>query len=82
MDARKNPRDAAGALALAREVDEIYAAKGKRVVHIDLRKEKPDPATLKALLLGPTGKLRAPTLRIGRTLIAGFDEDTYRKLFA
>jgi arsenate reductase-like glutaredoxin family protein len=68
------------ALALLRDVDEIYASKGKHVVHLDLRKEKPDAATCKALLLGPTGNLRAPTLRKGRTLIVGFDEATYAKL--
>ena len=68
------------ALALLRDVDEVYASKGKQVVYLDLRKEKPDAATLKALLLGPTGNLRAPTLRKGRTLIVGFDEATYTKL--
>jgi hypothetical protein len=31
-------------------------------------------------MLGPTGNLRAPTLRVGRTLLVGFDEDTYRKV--
>jgi hypothetical protein len=29
---------------------------------------------------GPTGNLRAPTLRVGRTLVVGFDEATYRKV--
>jgi arsenate reductase-like glutaredoxin family protein len=47
---------------------------------VDLKKGRPDRATLLALLLGPTGNLRAPTLRKGRTLIVGFEEDTYRKL--
>ncbi|HEX7550151.1 MAG TPA: ArsC family (seleno)protein, partial [Candidatus Methylomirabilis sp.] len=68
------------ALALVQEVDEIYASKGKRVVHLDLRKEKPDRAELLGLLLGPTGNLRAPTLRKGRTLLVGFDEATYSKI--
>jgi arsenate reductase-like glutaredoxin family protein len=68
------------ALALVTEVDEIYASKGKQVVHLELRKEKPDRKTLAGLLLGPTGNLRAPTLRKGRTLIVGFDEATYAKL--
>jgi len=81
VDARKNTRNEAAALALAREVDEIYATKGKQVIHLDLKKQKPTPATLKALLLGPTGNLRAPTLRLGRTLIVGFEEDTFRRLF-
>jgi arsenate reductase-like glutaredoxin family protein len=62
-------------------VDEVYASKGKRVVRVDLTKEKPDKATLLGLLVGPTGNLRAPTLRKGRTLIVGFDEATYAKLF-
>jgi arsenate reductase-like glutaredoxin family protein len=68
------------ALELAKGADELYAAKGKKVVHIDLRKEKPDRATLLGLLLGPTGNLRAPTLRKGKTLIVGFDEETYSKV--
>jgi hypothetical protein len=50
------------------------------VVHLDLRKGKPDRATLEGLLLGRSGTLRAPTLRRGRTLIVGFDEDTYRRV--
>jgi len=51
------------------------------VVHLDLKKDKPDKATLRGLLLGPTGNLRAPTLRKGRTLIVGFDETAYGRLF-
>ena len=80
VDARKTTLKEREALALAGGVDEIYASKGKQVVHLDLKKDKPDAATLKGLLLGPTGNLRAPTLRKGRTLIVGFDEATYAKL--
>ena len=54
-------------------VDGLYAVKGKRVVHVDLRKDRPDRAALLGLLLGPTGNLRAPTLRKGRTLLVGFE---------
>ena len=82
VDAKKNTVSAARALALAREVDEIVATRGKQVIHLDLRHGKPDPETLKKLLIGPSGNLRAPTLRIGRTLLVGFDEATYRKLLA
>lgn len=77
VDAKKTTLKEAEALALVREVDEIYASKGKQVVHLDLRKEKPDKAALLGLLLGPTGNLRAPTLRKGRTLLVGFDEASY-----
>jgi hypothetical protein len=49
-------------------------------VHLDLTREKPPRTELLGLLLGPTGNLRAPTLRKGRTLIVGFDEPTYTRL--
>jgi len=80
VDARKTTLKEKEALALVQEVDDIYASKGKRVVHLDLRREKPDRAELLGLLLGPTGNLRAPTLRKGRTLLVGFDEAAYAKV--
>lgn len=68
------------ALSLARQVDHIYAAKGKNVVHFDMRHEKPEDETLLKVLLGPTGNLRAPTLRKGRTLLVGFERGMYEKV--
>ena len=68
-------------LTMLAGVDEIYSAKGKRVTHLDLKKERPSNETLLSLMLGPTGKLRAPTLRVGRTLLVGFDQATYDKMF-
>ena len=58
----------------------MYAAKGKKVVHIDLKKEKPDDEILTKMVLGPTGNLRAPTLRKGKTLIVGFNAEMYDEL--
>ena len=55
---------------------------GKKVERLDLEAKKPDKATIERLMLGPTGNLRAPTLRVGRTLLVGFDEETYRKVLA
>ena len=79
VDARKTRLNKAEALKLTEQVTEIYAARGKKVTHIRM-KDKPDGDALAALLLGPTGNLRAPTLRRGKTLIVGFEEETYRKL--
>jgi hypothetical protein len=78
-DAKKKTRGADGARDLLKEADEIYIAKGKNVVHFDLKTEKPE--TVVPMMLGPTGNLRAPTLRKGRTLMVGFDKATYEKLF-
>ena len=79
MNAKQETIGPKEALRLARAADEIVVARGKRVVRIDLKTEAPDDATLKGLILGPTGNLRAPTLRIGRALLVGFDEPTYRR---
>ena len=79
-DAKKATIKGAAALGVLDGVDELYVAKGKKVEHVDLKKAKPDRATLLGLLLGPTGNLRAPTLRRGRTLIVGFEEATYQLL--
>lgn len=66
---------------MVREVNEVYAAKGKKVVHFNLKKDKPGDDELAKVLLGPTGNLRAPALRKGKTLVVGFDEETYAKVF-
>jgi hypothetical protein len=81
VDAGKTRLGRTEALALARGVDRIVASRGARVVSFDLRKERPSDADLLAVLLGPTGNLRAPTLRVGRTLVVGFGETVYGELF-
>jgi hypothetical protein len=55
------------------------ATRGKRVIRVNLKRDQPDEAILRSLLIGPSGNLRAPTLRVGRTLLVGFDEETYRR---
>ncbi len=79
-DAKKATIKGEAALGLLKDADEIYAAKGKQVAHVDLRRGKPPKAELLRLLLGPTGNLRAPTLRKGRTLLVGFDEAIYKRV--
>jgi|TARA_B100000809_G_scaffold30447_1_gene26449 arsenate reductase-like glutaredoxin family protein len=69
------------ALALARQANVLFVAKGKKVVRLDMKKDKPDKQTLSKLLLGPTGNLRAPTLRVGKKLVVGFQEQMYHDVF-
>ena len=80
VDAKKVRFAEREALALLKDVEEVWAAKGKKVVHFDLARDKPSRADLLGVLLGPSGNLRAPTLRRGQTMIVGFDEATYAKL--
>jgi len=54
--------------------------RGKSTVDYDLTQARPDDDTLLKHLIGPTGNLRAPTVRVGDTLAVGFNEEAYRKL--
>ncbi len=72
-DAKKVRFDREAALRLAREATEIWVAKGKKVVHLDLRRDAPSDDALAELILGPSGNLRAPALRRGTKLLIGFD---------
>jgi arsenate reductase-like glutaredoxin family protein len=79
-DARKERKGRAEALALAKAVDRVVVGKGKKVVAFDMKKAPPDDDTLAAHLLGPTGNLKAPTIRKGKTLLVGFSEEAYRQV--
>lgn len=61
-------------------MNRIVVAKGKKVVALDLKRDRPDDDTLVSHLLGPTGNLRAPTMRKGATLYVGFNEEAFREL--
>lgn len=67
------------ALALAKTVKEIYSCKGSKIVHIDLSVEKPSDDELLGALLGPSGNLRAPTIKVDGRLLVGFNEDVFTK---
>lgn len=65
------------AIALARKARRLIAAKGKKVTVLDLAKDNPSDAVLAELLLGPTGNMRAPTMRVGQTLLVGYNDDVF-----
>lgn len=77
VDARKETMDADAAIALAKQAAKVHATKGKKVVVVDLKKDKPTDDTLRSLVVGPSGNLRAPSLMVGKNLIVGFDEEMY-----
>ncbi len=79
VDAKKHTISAKHAFEVLEGIDEIYATKGKKVVHLVLKGAHPSKEEITALLIGPSGNLRAPTARKGRTLLVGFDEETYRR---
>ena len=66
------------AVKLVKEASRIIVAKGKKVQTFSGGK-----ATVEVVnaLLGPTGNLRAPTIRVGKTLLIGFDEGSFSSVF-
>lgn len=66
------------AKALIESSSRVIVARGKKVTEFPGGK-----ATKEAVeaLLGPTGNLRAPTVRVGKTLLVGFDQATFEKTF-
>lgn len=76
-DARKERIAPAEAIRLARGVNQLWVTRGKAVLHFDMKRDPPTDAELKKLLIGPSGNLRAPTIRLGKKMFVGFDPDAY-----
>ncbi len=69
---------ASDAREIAKASSKVYVAKGKKLDVFDMKS-----ATLKEVaekMLGPTGNLRAPTLRVGKTTLVGFSEEAYGQI--
>ena len=81
MDAGKNRYGRAEALRLARSARRVVTGRGKNVVTFDMRADPPDDDALAAAILGPTGNLKAPALKVGDTLLIGFNEAAYQQVF-
>ena len=81
VDARKEQMGKDEALALAKTVKEIYSCKGSKIVHFDLSVDKPSDDELLGALLGPSGNLRAPSIKVDNRLLVGFNEDVFKKTF-
>lgn len=69
------------ALALARQARRLIAAKGKKITTVDLHTAPPADDVLAGLLLGPTGNLRASTMRVGQTILVGYNEQAFTEMF-
>ena len=67
----------ADALKLAKAANKVIVAKGKKLTTFDMKKDAPTDAALLKAMLGPTGNLRAPAIRRGKTLLIGFNQELY-----
>ena len=67
------------AAAMAKSATKVIVAKGKKVSEFAPGGKAPRACV--DAMLGPTGNLRAPTLKIGRTVLVGFNEEVYAAVF-
>jgi arsenate reductase-like glutaredoxin family protein len=72
----------AEAVAMARQARRLIAAKGKKVTTLDLATASLSDDALADLMLGPTGNMRAPTLRVGGTLLVGYNDAIFAGIFS
>ncbi len=70
----------AEALEMARKAKLVIVCKGKKVTRFEMKKDRPADADLEEHMLGPTGNLRAPLLKIGKTIVVGYNEEVYREV--
>lgn len=54
---------------------ELRVARGRKVVRVLLGEGRPPDDELLALLLGRSGKLRAPALQVGTIVVVGYNRD-------
>ena len=66
---------------MARASHRLIAAKGKKVTTIDLQSAPPADDVLAGLMLGPTGNLRAPIMRVGQTILVGYNDQPFTDIF-
>lgn len=67
------------ALALMAQAKHVVVAKGKKVVRLDA--QSTDADELAGVILGRSGTLRAPAIRVGKTFLVGFHADAYAEIF-
>ena len=68
----------AEALSLAGAASRVIVAKGNRVV--EFRPGRDEAEEIADAMLGPTGNLRAPTIRVGKTVVVGYNDEVYQEL--
>jgi len=80
VNANKEKYDHEKALTLLREATSLHVTKGQKHQEINLKKNELTDEELLKLIMGPTGNLRAPTLKVGKKLVVGFSEEMYQNI--
>lgn len=77
MNATKERFGRADLAALFDGARRVVVSKGKKFVAFDLASGAKWPSEVADVVLGPTGNLRAPAVRIGTTWLVGFQAEAW-----
>jgi len=70
------------ALTLLEGMTELRVARGRKIVRVDLSAgDRPPDSELVKLMVSRWGRLRAPTMKVGTTLLVGFNQDMFASVF-
>ena len=67
-------------MALIAKADEVLVAKGKKLLRFSPSADDSD--AIAGAILGRSGTLRAPAIRVGKTFLVGFNPEAYSEVFA
>jgi hypothetical protein len=79
-DATKQRYGAADLPKLLKGARRVVVSKGKKSSEFELAASGKLPPELAGAVLGPTGNLRAPTLRVGTTWLVGFHGEAWSEV--
>ncbi len=61
------------------EANTVLVAKGKKLLRFETKSADNDE--LASVILGRSGTLRAPAIRVGKTFLVGFNAEAYEEIF-
>jgi hypothetical protein len=64
---------------MAKAASKVFVAKGKKIS--EFKPAGKASAEIVAAMLGPTGNLRAPTIRKGKTVVVGYNDELFEQVF-
>ena len=79
MNATKERFDADDLKGLLKDASRVIVAKGKKV--LEFKPGKDDHDEIASVVIGRSGNLRAPTIKMGKTWLVGFNEEAYEAKF-
>jgi|GEM_PF-82428 len=80
VNARKESIEPVAAFAMLAQVDQLHVVRGAKVYDFEITDVEAQRQKLEPFIIGRSGSLRAPTIRVGRTLIVGFEPQLYARV--